>query len=292
MRKREERLFIIDSTTISLFSEIMKGAGSYKDNGRKKGGVKAHMMVDAQHDIPAFISITQGKEHDLVFLQKLQVPDYATLVMDKAYINYRQFKAWSDRNIKWVTRLKRDAYIQQTTDLILKEDQILKGVISDQLAFLGRPSNKRVTPMIKARIIRYQDEETGRVFSFITNDFNASPLHIAQLYRRRWQIEILFKRIKQRYPLKYFLGDNPNAIKIQIWAALLCDLLVKIIQRQVNRIKASPWAYASISSMIKHHLMTYLNLISFLIHPEKALINYQPPDFQLKLFEQGLPSKL
>ena len=284
LSRKEEKLFIIDSTTISLFSEIMKGAGSYKDSGKKKGGVKAHMMVDAAHDIPAFIYITPGKEHDLVFLQKLHVPDHSRLVMDKAYINYKQFKSWGERNIKWTTRLKRDAFIQSHQDLSVSVEESSKGVLGDQLVVLGRPSNTRITPIINARIVRFYHAQSDRIFEFLTNDFDALPSQVAQLYRQRWQIEILFKRIKQRYPLKYFLGDNPNAIKIQIWAALICDLLVKIIQRKVNRTRKIPWAYASLSSMIKHHLMTYLNLKSFLMNPEKALIGYSPPDFQLKIF--------
>jgi hypothetical protein len=290
-RQKADRLFIIDSTTIGLFSEIMKGAGSYKDNGRKKGGVKAHMMIDAQHDIPAFIFITPGKEHDLVFLQKLHVPDNSTLVMDKAYINYKQFKAWDSRGIKWTTRLKRDAFIQSRKTLPVLKEEKSQGVISDHFVVLGRPSNARTTPIINARIVCYRDAQSDRTFSFLTNDLQISPLQVAQIYRRRWQIEMLFKRIKQRYPLKYFLGDNPNAIKIQVWAALLCDLLVKIVQRKVNQVKKVAWAYASLASMIKHHLMTYLDLISFLKHPERALIKYKPPDFQLEIFSQGLASK-
>lgn len=291
LKHKADRLFIIDSTTIGLFSEIMKGAGSYKDNGKKKGGVKAHMMIDAHHDIPAFIYITPGKEHDLVFLQNLHVPDSSTLVMDKAYINYKQFKAWGARQIKWTTRLKRDAFIQSKKNLPVLKEEKSQGVISDQLVVLGRPSNAHTTPIINARIVRYRDAESDRLFSFLTNDFQISALHVAQLYRRRWQIEILFKRIKQRYPLKYFLGDNPNAIKIQIWAALICDLLVKIVQRKVNQVKKVAWAYASLASMIKHHLMTYLDLISFLMNPERALINYKPPDFQMTIFEPGLGFK-
>lgn len=290
MKKQERRMFIVDSTTISLFSEIMKGAGSYKDNGRKKGGVKAHMMVDAEHDIPAFIHLTEAREHDLVFLHKLNVPQGAMIVMDRAYVNYRQFLQWAQRDIKWVTRLKRDAYIRPVCHLPLDEYDEQNGVISDQLVVLGRPSNRRITPLIKARIIDYYDAEKNRRFSFITNDLCSTPGHIADLYRRRWQIEILFKRIKQRYPLKYFLGDNPNAIKIQIWAVLLCDLLVKIVQRTVNAKKSKPWAYASISSMIKHHLMTYIKLEAFLLNPERAIMHYRPPDgnSQLNLFDAGL----
>ena len=122
-------------------------------------------------------------------------------------------------------------------------------------------------------------------FEFITNDFDSEALEISSIYKRRWQIEMLFKRIKQRYPLKYFLGDNPNAVKIQIWCALICDLLVKIIQKQVNAKKQRKWSYANLSGMIKHHLMTYVNLVPFLMEPDKTFKVYRPPEEQLALFQ-------
>jgi len=284
---KEERLFILDSTTISLFSNIMQGAGTAKNNGKKKGGVKAHMVVDAEYDIPAFVYITPAKEHDLILLRKMNVPEGSRLVMDKAYINYNQFKAWNKRNIVWTTRLKRDAHVEHVYDIPVSKQEYKGGVLSDKIVLIGRPSNRCKTAVIYARVVRYQDKQTGKLFSFLTNNFQATPLDVAAIYKGRWQIEILFKRIKQRYPLRYFLGDNSNAIKIQIWTALICDLLVKIIQSQVNRIKRIRWAYASLSSMIKHHLMTYLNLKEFLIHPEKALLNYRPPNIQLNIFKAG-----
>jgi len=270
-KKKERMLFIIDSTTFTLFSDIMKGVGVSKGSGRRKGGVKAHVMVDSKHDIPAFVRITEAKEHDISFLKTLYIPDNSTIVFDKAYINYKQFKEWGKRQVKWVTRLKDDATWNILMDLPLEESAYDQGVRSDRIVLLGRPSNSRKVPLIKGRVIEYYDKEKKRYLKFVTNDFGSDPLAIAALYKKRWQIEILFKRIKQRYPLKYFLGDNPNAIQIQIWCALLCDLLVKIVQSQVNKLRARPWSYTSISAMIKHHLMTYIHLIDFLIHPEKAI---------------------
>lgn len=286
-KNKEDKLFIIDSTTISLFSNIMHGAGTAKNNGKKKGGAKAHMMIDAQHDLPAFITLSEGKENDLVFLKRLHVPDHSTVVFDKAYRDYRQFNEWKKRKIKWVTRLRSNAFVQPLINLPVDQEQFDLGVRNDQLVILGRPSNRNKTPLIKARLIEYYDSEKARTFMFITNDLLSDPFDIAELYRRRWQIEILFKRIKQRYPLKYFLGDNPNAIKIQIWTAMICDLLVKIVQREVNACITKPWAYASLSCMIKHHLMTYLDLRSFLRNPEAALAKPRPPSLQMKLFEVG-----
>jgi len=278
------RLFIIDSTTISLFSSIMHGAGDYGADGRKKGGAKAHMMIDARHDIPAFVTITEARENDLTFLRKVHVPDRATVVFDKAYINHRQFMDWSKRKVTWVSRLKAQSVVKHLEEYSISKEQSDKGILRDHLVLLGRYSNRKKSPQVQARLIEYYDKEKDRTFCFITNDTACEPFQTAGLYKQRWQIETLFKRIKQRYPLKYFLGDNPNAIKIQIWCALICDLLVKIIQTQVNKTGKRLWAYASLAGMIKHHLMTYIHITTFLLNPEKAINNYHPPDRQLALF--------
>ena len=282
--KKEDRLFIVDSTTIGLFTSIMRGAGGKKRSGKSKGGAKAHMMVDAEHDIPAFIFITESKENDLTFLKTVTVPDDATVVMDKAYINHTQFNQWTKRGVRWVTRLRKGIRLQYLQSNEVTENSMQMGVLSDDAVLMGRPGNKRKSELAKARLVQYFDHEKQRQFSFITNDYTSEPEVIAGIYKRRWQIELIFKRIKQRYPLKYFLGDNANAIKIQIWAALLCDLLVKIIQKQVNRVKKKAWAYSSISAMIKHHLMTYIKLKEFLLNPDWVLRNYVHPRPQLMLF--------
>ena len=150
---------------------------------------------------------------------------------------------------------------------------------------LGRPSNRSKTPLIKVRRVIYRDPQTNKRFEFITNDWKSKPQRIADIYKSRWQIELVFKRIKQRYPLRYFLGDNENAIKIQIWTALICDLLVQIVKDHLEQRAKAKWSYSNLASMIKHHLMTYIKLIPFLSNPEKALITYKiPPPERLTLF--------
>lgn len=287
LKKKSDQLFIIDSTTISLFTSIMQGAGTLGGDGKKKGGAKAHMMIDSSHDIPAFVDLTEAREADVDFLKKAWVPDGATVVFDKGYNSYKQFKSWDERKVRWITRLKEKSVIEHLCDLPVEQSAYEAGVRSDRLVRLGRPSNRKQTPLIEARLIEFYDDQKNRTFHFITNDNKSEPQTIAGLYKRRWQIEILFKRIKQRYPLRYFLGESPNAIKIQIWTALICDLLVRLIQREVNKFSSKRWSYACISSMIKHHLMSYLELKAFLMNPEKVLKNYKPPNNQMLLFETG-----
>lgn len=267
------RLFIIDSTTITLFTSIMKGAGSYARNGRKKGGVKAHVLLDAQHNIPALVRITEAREHDLTFLKHLDLPAGSIVVFDKAYTNHTVFNTWNEQTPKtiWVTRQKNDSVFEVTKDIPVQEQSLRCGVKRVQLVVLGRPSNQQKTPLVKARRVEYIDPESGKFFSFITNDEEMAPEQIADIYRQRWQIELLFKRIKQRYPLRYFLGDNENAIRIQIWCMLICDLLVQVVRTQMSN-KGKNWSYANLAALLKHHLMTYIDLWKFLANPEKALL--------------------
>jgi hypothetical protein len=282
---RQDNLYIIDSTTITLFANIIKGTGSYKSNGQKKGGVKAHLLLNAHHDVASFVRITEGRHHDLVFLQGLSVPAGSVVVFDKAYTNYTKFQEWTDQSVSWVTRQKNDAVYKVIQTFAVDTVSRKSGVIKDQQVLMGRTSNKSTTPLIKARRIIYRDNQTKKQFVFISNDLVSSPRQIADTYKRRWQIELVFKRIKQRYPLRYFLGDNENAIKIQIWTALICDLLIQITKDQVERKAKIRWSYANLSSMVKHHLMTYIKLIPFLVNPEKALINYSLPlSYRLTLF--------
>lgn len=275
---KEDRLFIIDATTMSLFSSIMRGAGTHKANGKKKGGVKAHVLMDAHHDLPAFVHVTEAKENDLIFLPHLSLPQGSTVVMDKAYMKYGQLQQWTQHSVRWVTRFKEKSVYEVLQERALTEQSQRSGVTADRILHMGRPSNAKVTPLITVREVQFFDQEKNRSFRFISNDFECPPEEIAQLYKRRWQIELLFKRLKQNYPLKYFLGDNPNAIQIQIWTALICDLLIKIVQKIVHSQSPKRWAYANLASMIKHHLMTYIDLFKFLKEPERALIHYRPPE--------------
>jgi hypothetical protein len=284
----ESKFFIVDSTTISLFSMVMKGAGSYDACGKKKGGVKAHILIDSEHDLPAFVDLTAAKENDRIFLDRLDLPKNSTVVMDLGYTKYKTWQDWGKKGIRWVCRLHESAVYETISSIPLDQDSVDRFVLADSIVRLGRPSNRSKTPLLKARLVVYRDIEKNRIFRFITNDYTSSPQDIAGIYKRRWQIELVFKRIKQRYPLKYFLGETENAIKIQIWTALICDLLVKVLHNKVESAGQKKWSYSNISAVIRQHLMSYFHLLSFLTAPEKALLKEQKKKTQLKLeFNKG-----
>jgi len=279
-KQLESRLFLMDSTTISLFTDIMKGAGSPAADGKRKGGAKAHVLLNASQNIPALIRLSHGARNDMIFMPDVDLPAGSVLVFDKGYHHFARWQQWTERKISWVTRLIDREIIEVLQNNIVSDEQRTKGVCADQRIILGRGTQKS-TLRIKVRLITYQDPLSGKLFQFLTNNnhFNAST--VADLYKDRWQIELFFKRFKQHNPLRYFLGDNENAIKIQIWCAFITDLLIKIIKDQLKR----KWSFANLSALIKHHLMNYLHLIRFLNNPEKDLIDKNSMTIAPELFD-------
>jgi hypothetical protein len=188
-------------------------------------------------------------------------------VFDKGYIKYSQWQQWTERGIYWVTRLGNTAYYKVIESYTLTAKQINSGIKSDEKILLGRGTGPG-SEIITARRVVYYDTAKKRSFEFVTNHHTFSAIHIADLYKKRWQIETLFKSIKQNFQLKYFLGESENAIKIQVWCSLIADLLVKIVQRSV---KTRTWSFSNLRSMIRMHLGTYVDLFKFLKNPEGSL---------------------
>jgi hypothetical protein len=261
-------LYIFDSTTITLFQEVLKAAGTTPANGRRKGGIKVHTLIRSDQDVPCMVRFSAGAANDMRFLKDIHLPKGSLVVFDKGYNDYHAFNRFTAEGVSWVTRLHQHLVYRTLENNLVTESQRKKGVISDQLILLG-VDYKPGKPKVKARLITFTDPQSGKVFEFLTNNFTLMPATISAIYKKRWQIELLFKRIKHNYPLKYFLGDSENAITIQIWCALIADLLLKIIKKG-SKAKCS---FSNLAAMVRLHLMTYIDVFHFLKHPEKALLN-------------------
>ncbi len=273
-----KRSVIIDSTTISLFQEVLGNAGRPSISGRKKGGIKVHMAVNASQDVPYFIRMTAAAKADSPFMKEITPPPGSIVIMDRGYNNFHQLNRWKRAGVDWITRLRSNNVVAVQQDLKTDPTQ---NVISDQYITLGF-KNKQIE-QVNCRLIRYYDPQSKRMFEFITSNKRLSAVKIAMLYKQRWQIESLFKRLKQNMPLRSFLGDNENAIRIQIWCALLADLLLKIVRCRVKR----KWAFSNLASFIRLHLMNYTSMMRFLEKPEACRIINPVPDIQLKLRLSG-----
>jgi transposase len=136
---------------------------------------------------------------------------------------------------------------------------------------------------IALRRVAFYHAEQDRVYEFISNNFELPADKIAEIYKQRWQIETLFKRLKQNFPLKYFLGDSANAIKIQVWICLIAQLILKLIQLKANR----KWSFSTMASLIKFHLLSYIKLFEFLKNPHKNFFEITTLSNQTKLLFSG-----
>lgn len=275
--KTDPRLFIADSSTITLFQQILKASSPGKVDGRRKGGIKVHTLMNAAEDVPVKISFTAASANDMTFLQEIDLEEGSFIVFDKGYVDYSQYERLDGEGVFFVTRQKKGASYVVGQEKEISGESASLGVQSDKVIVLGTRTHRKKVKL-KSRMVTFFDKEKARTFEFLTNNFSLPPEQVADLYRKRWQIETLFKRVKQNFPLKYFLGDNENAIKVQIWCAFIADLLVKLVQVQLKR----KWAFSNLTSMIRLHLMSYISLFRFLNNPEK-LSPYQQKSNQLKL---------
>lgn len=257
-----KRLYIMDSTTISLFKDILKGVGRNPKTGKKKGGIKAHTIIRASDHVPYLVRYSAAVRHDHTFLDEVfNLPGGSIITFDKGYVDYGKYEVLTESGIWYVTRLKDNAVYQARKEFNIP-DQADSGVLKDEEIILRYGKNKQQEH--RSRRIAYWDSKSERPFEFITNNFEMAAEKIALIYKRRWQIELLFKQLKQNFPLKYFLGDNENAIEIQIWSAMLANLLLTLIKSQVKR----KWAFSNLVSLVRQQLMNYISLYRFLEDPE------------------------
>lgn len=259
----DKQVKIFDSTTISLFKAILEGVGRNPKTGKKKGGIKVHTVVNADEIVPSLVWFSEAKRHDHQFLDKLKCDENTVYVFDKGYNDYKAFKHFTEHKTGFVTRIKDDASYINIEELDIGEE-IHNGVLKDDIIEFKVKEGKQTT-QLRLRKVVYYDRANKRTFEFLTNMFDIRADLIAALYKIRWQIELLFKQLKQNFPLKYFLGDNENAIKIQIYCVLIVNLLLAVIKKRLKR----KWAFSNLVSFCKIHLFNYINLMKFLENPEK-----------------------
>jgi hypothetical protein len=263
-----KEVLLIDSTTIRLFSDILKGVGrNPKNDGKKKGGLKVHMLIDAVQSVGRFIKITEAKVHDKNFLKELELISHSMVVFDRAYNYYHQFALWTSNAVFFVTRIKKNA-VYLVIEL-LSEHEKEKGkamVLREEIIEIEyTPEDKNGKKLTKERKklrlkkVCYQDEK-NRYYEFISNSMDSTAEEIAFLYKKRWGIELLFKKMKQNFQLHYFYGENENAIRTQVWCTLIAQLLLTVIQKMAQTKKA----FSVVASLIRIHLISLLDVFELL----------------------------
>ena len=260
-----KRLQIIDSTTISLFSNLLfKGVGRNPKTGRKKGGIKVHTVIHANEGVPSDVRFTSAATNDSFMLRPSGFHDGDVLAMDRAYIDYGKLEELTRRGVTYVTKMKKklsyvlwDDFMWQTPD----------GLMEYRIRHVTFHKPIKDGGLIRhhARIISYIDAKKHKVIDLLTNDMDSAPEEIVDIYHQRWEIELLFKQIKQNFPLRYFYGESRNAIKIQIWVTLIANLLLMVMQSRLKR----RWSFSGLATMVRLTLMYYVDFYSLFNQPEK-----------------------
>lgn len=281
-------VLLIDSTTIRLFSDLLKGVGrNPKGDGKKKGGLKVHMLIDAVQSVGRFIKITEAKVHDKNFLKELDLISYSMVVFDRAYNYYHQFALWTKKNVFFVTRIKKNAVYRVIEVLRVHEREkgkamVLREEIVELEYFPENEDGKQQTKSketLRLKKVCYQDEQ-NRYFEFISNSMGSTAEEVAFLYKKRWGIELLFKKMKQNFQLHYFYGENENAIRTQVWCTLIAQLLMTVIQKMANTKKA----FSVVATLVRIHLISLLDVYELLRSTKREYIkNRGRPSLQGQL---------
>lgn len=219
----DEMVYALDASTIDLCLAVFPWA----DFRRTKAAVKLHTMIDLKGSIPVFISITEGKVHDVNILDEIPLEPGSVYVMDRGYVDFRRLHRIHQAGAFFVTRAKTNMafYVSKS-----QKTEWEAGVRCDQRIGLKTKKSKRDYPE-RLRRIRFKDPETGKSLVFITNHHLLPALTVARIYKSRWQIELFFKWIKQNLRIKTFYGTSVNAVKTQIWVAICVYLMVACLNK-------------------------------------------------------------
>lgn len=272
---------VFDSTTLSLFTDVFKGAGRNPMNGKKKGGLKVHAVLPLDNLVPELVWLTPASTNDKDFLGQLSARKGSIYVFDKGYVNYGVYQQWSETGVFYVTRLNDNASFEVIREVRQEvHDYLAGGVILDQEIEL-----KTKEKPLRARLVTYRDPLKGKVFRFLTNLFDFSSHTIVLLYKNRWEIEPFFKKLKQNFELGYFFSDSPQGIKTQVWMVLIANLIFSVIHKRIKECEQ----FTTLVAMASANLISYVCLQTILkttwLKPEDRNLEI----IQLDLFglEQG-----
>jgi hypothetical protein len=258
-------LFLVDSTVFGLFKAILKTSGRHSKDGKAKGGIKKNTMLAASSLMPVLVRFNAAADNDQQFLKFIDLPAGSYIVFDKGYNNYAQFARFTQKDVFFITRQKDNAVYKPVAEKLLPDnepDEVLK---DETIEIIYKDAAGEEHPLILRRIAWWYGKD-NKCYEFITNNFELEAKTIAGIYRFRWQIELFFKKLKQNFPLHYFVGDNQNAIEIQIWCALTALLLLSYI----HHINKSKMAFGNMVMLLRIHLAGYISITALLaLHNQK-----------------------
>lgn len=260
----KNKLASLDSTTISLCLSLFPWA-NYR---RAKGGIKVHTLLDHADFMPLFVVIDEACRHDRTVAEAMSrpLPDGSILVADRAYNDYRLFALWHARKLFFVTRMKDNAVFTVVEERLCPQH---RSILADQIIRLSGARASERCPIDLRRVVVW-DKVKQREIVLLTNHLTFGATTIAAIYKDRWQIEVFFKTLKQTLKIKTFVGTSENALRIQIWTALLALALLKYLHWQSRQ----GWSLSNLAALLRFNLFTYRDLQEWLANP------FDPPPEQ------------
>jgi len=271
-------LVSLDATVIDLCAEVFDWARFR----RTKGAVKLHLMLDHQGCLPCWALVTEGAVHEINAARTLRFAPGTIVAMDRAYVDYALFGAWCAAGVYFVTRLKRNAAYRVVSRRFRPYG---RNILADEVIELTGPKASQQCPYRLRRIVVW-DADNEREIALLTNHLEFGSTTIARIYKDRWQIELFFKALKQNLKIKTFVGTSENAVRIQIWTALIAMLVLKIQQLR----STFGWSLSHLAALLRLNLMAHRKLDEWLNDPY-PYSRVRPPDEPLPLFANILDSK-
>ncbi len=272
----KSKLYSLDSTVIELCASMFDWA-KFRAT---KGAAKLHLLLDHDGCLPCYAMITEGRVADVTIAQQLSLPKGSLVVMDRGYNDYRLFERWSSQGIGFVTRLKKNADWFNREDLELKQTGglILRDTLGEFNCF---HAGRQIKGTYRRVVVWLEDKQQELVL--LTNRFDLSARTIAEIYRQRWQIELFFKAIKQNLKIKTFVGTSANAVRIQIWTALIAMLMLKLLQFKSR----AGWALSNLVALLRWNLFTHKDLWKWIDDPFLQP-GEPPPDAMIQTVLDGI----
>lgn len=242
---------------------------------RTKGAIKLHLLLDHQGYLPCWALVTEGRAHEVKAARNLHFEPGTIIVMDMAYNDYRLFAAWTQEDVLFVSRMKDNA-VYKVVERHRESER--RNILRDEIIRLTGVGAQDKCPFLLRRIVVW-DEEHQREIELLTNIFHLAASTVAAIYKERWQIEIFFKALKQYLKIKTFVGTSENAVKVQIWTALIAMLLLKFLQMK----STWKWSLSNLAALLRFNLLTYRDLWVWLNAPFQTPIA-EPTGIQLDLW--------
>jgi hypothetical protein len=268
----KNKLISMDSTTIDLCLEMFDWARFR----RTKGAIKLHLLLDHDGYLPSFAIITEGNVSDVKVAHQFHFEPGTIVVDDRGYNDYSLWGKWTSQGVYFVTRMKDNALYEVVGETSVPQN---RHVLKDELIELRGTKAIEKCPY-PLRRIEVEDPETGDILVFLTNHLELGATTIAAIYKDRWEIETFFKALKTHLKIKTFVGTSPNAVKIQIWTALIAILILKFLQlrSQFN------WSLSNLLALLRMNLFTHRDLWAWLNHPfQVPPVPYEPEQLRLRL---------